>query len=95
MENIAEFTVAGRFDGFLNVEGTVAPVVPESASSEAVRVDVKFTSFQLKIGSLPGLQIPLNWISPTVCSAYIATDNTITQKPDDVVKPWILPNVVR
>lgn len=76
VENIAEFTVAGRFDGFLNVEGTVAPVVPESASSEAVRVDVKFTSFQLKIGSLPGLQIPLNWISPTgwVDTTYVDKD---------------------
>ena len=66
VENIAEFTLAGRFDGFLNVEGTVQPIVPSDSRAEAVRVDVAFTSFRLKVGRLPGLHIPLNWISPKV-----------------------------
>lgn len=50
-------------NGYLNVEGTVAPV---ESSGEAVRVDVKFTAFCLKIGVLPQLKIPLGWSNPTV-----------------------------
>ena len=57
--------MAGLFNGYLNVAGTVAPVQHEN--EEAIRVDVKFTSFGLKLGALPELRIPLSWPqSPTV-----------------------------
>ena len=68
VQNIADFTLAG-IDGFLNVEGTVQPVVPDRGEGEAVRVDVMFTAFVLKIGVLPGLRIPLSWLSPKVSEA--------------------------
>jgi hypothetical protein len=61
VENLAEFRVANAFNGFLNVAGTVDPVVARGVDSEAVRVDVKFTSFSLKLGGLPPLRIPLTW----------------------------------
>ena len=65
MQNLAEFRVAGLFNGYLNVAGTVAPVQHEN--KEAIRVDVKFTAFGLKLGVLPELRIPLSWPqSPTV-----------------------------
>ncbi|KAK9814967.1 hypothetical protein WJX73_003488 [Symbiochloris irregularis] len=64
VQNIAEFSLVG-VDGFLNVEGTVSPAIPaEKDKSEAVRVDVAFTAFVVKVGALPRLRIPLNWISP-------------------------------
>lgn len=66
VQNIAEFSLVG-IDGYLNVEGTVSPVVPSGkGKDEAVRVDVAFTAFVVKVGALPGLRIPLNWISPKV-----------------------------
>jgi hypothetical protein len=82
VENIASFRLAGAVDGYLNVEGTVRPVAaaagPSSSGAavagerekrkeeEAVRVDVEFTAFSLKIGVLPALKIPLGWANPTV-----------------------------
>jgi hypothetical protein len=64
VDNLAEFTIAGTWDGYLNVEGTVTPVVPETG--QAVRVDVRITAFSLKLGRLPALKIPLAAISPKV-----------------------------
>jgi hypothetical protein len=64
VDNLAEFTIAGTWDGYLNVEGTVTPVVPETG--EAIRVDVRFTAFSFKLGPLPALKIPLAAISPKV-----------------------------
>jgi len=61
VENLAEFRVANAFNGALNVMGTVDPVVPPGDDSEAVRVDVRFTSFSLRLGGLPPLRIPLTW----------------------------------
>lgn len=63
VENLAEFRVANAFNGALNVAGTVEPVTPSGGGvdAEAVRVDVKFTSFSLKLGGLPPLKIPLTW----------------------------------
>ena len=63
VQNIADFRIASLLDGSLNVEGTVAPAM---APGEAVRVDVKFTAFCLKIGALPQLKVPLGWSNPTV-----------------------------
>jgi hypothetical protein len=63
VQNIADFRIANSIDGYLNVEGTVAPVL---GSGEAVRVDVKFTAFCLKVGALPQLQVPISWSNPTV-----------------------------
>ena len=63
VQNIADFKIANSLNGSLNVEGTVAPTV---APGEAVRVDVKFTAFCLKIGALPQLKVPLGWSNPTV-----------------------------
>ena len=62
--------LAGGVDGYLNVEGTVRPVEPLSPGAGAVRVNVKFTAFSLKLGALPALQIPLEWASPTVRSRF-------------------------
>ena len=59
VQNLAEFRVANAFNGALNVAGTVDPV--RNSDGEAVRVDVKFTSFSLKLGGLPQLKIPLTW----------------------------------
>ena len=59
VQNLAEFRVANAVNGALNVAGTVDPV--RNPDGEAVRVDVKFTSFSLKLGSLPQLKIPLTW----------------------------------
>ena len=67
VENIAEFRIANAADGYLNVEGTVEPA-STSGSEEAVRVDVQFTAFSLKIGALPPLKIPLGFANPTVCT---------------------------
>jgi len=61
VENLAEFRVANAFDGALNVAGTVTPVRPPGGDAESVRVDVRFTSFSLKLGALPTLTIPLTW----------------------------------
>ena len=69
VENIAEFRIAISVDGYLNVEGTLEPAQPsssDSGSEEAVRVNVKFTAFSLKIGVLPALKIPLGFANPTV-----------------------------
>ena len=63
VQNIADFRIANSINGYLNVEGTVAPV---EGSGEAVRVDVKFTAFCLKIGALPQLKVPLGWSNPSV-----------------------------
>ena len=63
VQNIADFRIANLINGYLNVEGTVAPVM---GSGEAVRVDVKFTAFCLKIGALPQLKVPLGWSNPIV-----------------------------
>lgn len=63
VQNIADFKIANSLNGSLNVEGTVAPTM---APGEAVRVDVKFTAFCLKIGALPQLKVPLGWSNPTV-----------------------------
>ena len=63
VQNIADFRIANAVNGYLNVEGTVAPA---QGSKEAVRVDVKFTAFCLKIGALPQLKVPLGWSNPTV-----------------------------
>lgn len=65
VENIAEFRIANAADGYLNVEGTVEPA-STSGSEEAVRVDVQFTAFSLKIGAMPPLKIPLGFANPTV-----------------------------
>lgn len=70
VENIAEFRIAKSVDGYLNVEGIVEPAEPSSSSTsseeEAVRVNVKFTAFSLKVGALPALKIPLGFANPTV-----------------------------
>ena len=63
VQNIAYFGIANSLNGSLNIEGTVAPTM---APGEAVRVDVKFTAFCLKIGVLPQLKVPLGWGNPTV-----------------------------
>lgn len=60
-ENIAEFTFFGR-EGSLTIYGSVV----KSAATEkgAVRVDVTFDSFILKIGSVTFPSVSLSWISP-------------------------------
>ncbi|KAG0613090.1 hypothetical protein M758_6G075900 [Ceratodon purpureus] len=60
-ENIAEFTFLGR-EGSLTIYGSVT----KSAATEkgAVRVDVTFDSFVLKIGSIAFPSVSLSWISP-------------------------------
>lgn len=75
VENIAEFKIANSADGYLNVEGTVEPA-STSGSEEAVRVDVQFTAFSLKIGALPSLKIPLGIANPTgwVDTTYLDED---------------------
>ena len=70
VQNIADFRLASSINGYLNVEGTVAPV---EAPGEAVRVDVKFTAFCLKIGALPQLKVPLGWSNPTVSPQSLLT----------------------
>ena len=72
VQNIAEFRLANTTNGYLNVEGTVRPAERSSPDDEAVRVDVKFTAFSLKLGALPALKIPLEWASPTVRRASIS-----------------------
>ena len=69
LQNIAEFRLANAANGYLNVEGTVRPAERSSPGEEAVRVDVRFLAFSLKVGALPALKIPLEWASPTVCKA--------------------------
>ena len=82
MANLAEYRVAGLFNGCINVAGLVSvPGARESQSSseiadgdagarkkddDAVRVDVKFTSFGMKLGVLPEITVPLGWANPTV-----------------------------
>lgn len=68
VQNIADFRIANSINGYLNVEGTVAPV---KGSLEPVRVDVKFTAFCLKIGVLPQLKVPLGWSNPTVSLLFL------------------------
>ena len=80
MQNIADFRLAGGVDGYLNVEGTVQPVEPTSPGAEAVRVNVKFTAFSLRIGALPALQIPLEWASPTVRCCCLPVICSLTQQ---------------
>lgn len=72
VENIASFRLAGAVDGYLNVEGMVQPAEPSASGTgaEAVRVNVRFTAFSLKIGALPALKIPLGWSNPTVNYFY-------------------------
>lgn len=89
VQNIAEFRLAGGVDGFLNVEGTVQPVEPMTPDGEAVRVDVKFTSFSLKVGALPALRIPLEWASPTVRSCCLPAQCSV---PED---GWLQPQGCR
>ncbi|CAL5227493.1 g10474 [Coccomyxa viridis] len=76
VQNVADFRIANSINGYLNVEGTVAPV---EGSGEAVRVDVKFTAFCLKIGALPQLKVPLGWSNPTgwVDTTYLDNDTRI------------------
>ena len=64
VQNIADFRIGGSMNGYLNVEGTVALAGPDAQSGEAVRVDVKFTAFSLKLGALPAARIPLEWGQP-------------------------------
>jgi hypothetical protein len=40
-------------------------------ADEAVRVNVEFTAFSLKVGALPALKIPLGWANPTVRSSAV------------------------
>lgn len=72
VQNIADFRIANLINGYLNVEGTVAPVM---GTGEAVRVDVKFTAFCLKIGALPQLKVPLGWSNPIVSYSSPLTGN--------------------
>ena len=68
VQNLAEFRVANAVNGALNVAGTVDPV--RNSDGEAVRVDVKFTSFSLKLGALPQLKIPLTWPKTPLVSFF-------------------------
>lgn len=56
VHNVATFTVLGA-SGALDVEGTVSVASP-------TRVDVTFTRFSLRVGSLPELALKLTSISP-------------------------------
>ena len=69
VQNIADFRIANSVNGYLNVEGTVAPA---EGSLEPVRVDVKFTAFCLKIGVLPQLRVSLGWKTPTVSLSFLS-----------------------
>jgi len=77
VENLAEFRVANAFDGALNVAGTVTPVRPPGGDAESVRVDVRFTSFSLKLGALPTLTIPLTWPKAPLVGRW----NTLFSRP--------------
>ena len=74
VQNVADFRIANSINGYLNVEGTIAPV---EGSGEAVRVDVKFTAFCLKIGALPQLKVPLGWSNPTVSPCTLLTLHSV------------------
>ncbi|GLI65204.1 hypothetical protein VaNZ11_008681 [Volvox africanus] len=65
-ENLAEFTVAGRWEGALNIVGTAAPQPLHGRMDEPspTRVDVIFTHFELRLGGGNKLTIPLGWIKP-------------------------------
>ncbi|GFR45759.1 hypothetical protein Agub_g7174 [Astrephomene gubernaculifera] len=64
-ENLAEFSVAGgRWEGALNIIGTVTPQVDPQGGLSPSRVDVAFTHFELRLGSLPKVTVPLAWIQP-------------------------------
>ncbi|GLC35788.1 hypothetical protein PLESTB_000494300 [Pleodorina starrii] len=64
-ENLAEFSVAGRWEGVLNIVGTAAPQPsgPQGGPSPT-RVDVVFTHFELRLGSWNKLTVPLDWVKP-------------------------------
>ena len=61
VQNLAEYRLFDRFEGFLNVEGTVKPVQVSALGPQTIRVDVNFTAFNVKLGRLPALSIPLAW----------------------------------
>ncbi len=89
VQNIADFRIAKSINGYLNVEGTVAPV---EGSGEAVRVDVKFTAFCLKIGALPQLKVPLGWSNPTVSPlSPLALVDSLVGNGDIEDLPWQRP----
>eukprot|EP00798_Chlamydomonas_sp_ICE-L_P027027 gene27027-2254_t len=60
VENLAEFVVAGRWEGSLNILGTVKV----SEEEPAERVDVEFTNFVLRVGSSFQWNVPLTWVKP-------------------------------
>ncbi|EFJ43960.1 hypothetical protein VOLCADRAFT_121362 [Volvox carteri f. nagariensis] len=65
-ENLAEFAVAGRWEGALNIVGTAMPQPsgPQGAPS-ASRVDVVFSHFELRLGGPQNkVTIPLGWLKP-------------------------------
>ena len=71
VQNLSEFQLLGKVNGSLNVEGTIEPVKVDRYNSVMVRVDVKFTAFNIKLGILPALSIPLTWPkTPTVFPLY-------------------------
>ncbi|PNW76850.1 hypothetical protein CHLRE_11g478850v5 [Chlamydomonas reinhardtii] len=63
-ENLAEFTIAGRWEGALNIIGTAAPQPTPQGSPSPLRVDVVFERFQLRLGGAGPWTVPLDWVRP-------------------------------
>ncbi|GAQ81050.1 hypothetical protein KFL_000690280 [Klebsormidium nitens] len=62
VDNIAEFSVFGK-PGSLTITGSFVPAAP-LPDRGAVRIDVRFESFRLKLGWI-SLRVPLGWVNPT------------------------------
>ncbi|KXZ48222.1 hypothetical protein GPECTOR_29g127 [Gonium pectorale] len=63
-ENLAEFSIAGRWDGALNIVGSAMPQPTPQGTPSTTRVDVTFNRFELRIGSAIKLRVPLDWVRP-------------------------------
>ncbi|GAX82806.1 hypothetical protein CEUSTIGMA_g10232.t1 [Chlamydomonas eustigma] len=62
VENLAEFTIAGSLDGYLNIAGVANVMEPTSSIEEFVRISVEFTEFTLSLGSKVQWRVPLSWV---------------------------------
>ncbi|KAG2495036.1 hypothetical protein HYH03_006968 [Edaphochlamys debaryana] len=75
-ENLAEFTIAGRWDGALNIIGTAARQPTPQGAPSTTRVDVVFQRFELRLGSGSVLRVPLDWVKPKgwIETTYLDSD---------------------
>lgn len=63
-ENLAEFTIGGKWEGSLNIVGTAAPQPTPQGTPSTTRVDVVFERFDLRLGDKVVWSQSLAWVKP-------------------------------